>query len=83
MVGRPVFATSIPATQELPDFQYLIGKDEPPESVAARIRKWASTDAAHALRVRTRQDFTWSGIFARKILPFVTAIAHRPVGVQP
>ena len=80
LVGRPVFATSIPATQELPDFQYLIQKDEPAESVAERIRQWAASDATHAQRVQVRRDFTWQGIFARKILPLIREVASKSAG---
>jgi glycosyltransferase involved in cell wall biosynthesis len=79
LVDRPVFATDIPVTRELPDFQFLIAKDEPPESVARRIQDWAQKDAAHHLRVSVRRQFTWEGIFDRQILPLVeTAEGGRP-----
>ena len=74
LVGRPVFATSIPVVEELPAFKYLIQADESPESVAGRIEQWAETDAAHGLRRHVRTSLTWSRIFARKILPLVQTL---------
>lgn len=82
LVDRPVFATSIPATQDLPDFQYLIRTDESAESVAERIRQWASSDPAHALRVQVRQEFTWQRLFRRKILPLITEMGGSPNPAQ-
>ncbi len=76
-LGRPVFATHIPATDELPGFQHTIERDEPPESVADRIRNWADSDTAHRLRSEIRQEYTWSSIFTRKILPLVQEIAEQ------
>ncbi len=80
LVDRPVFATPIPATQELPDFRYLIAMDESPESVAQRIRQWADADATHVLRRTVRRDFTWPGIFKNKILPLVKEVAGGSAG---
>ncbi len=80
LVDRPVFATSIPAAQELPNFRYLIDADETPGSVAEGIRQWADSDAAHALRKVVRRDFTWSGIFAKKILPLIEEISGGGAG---
>jgi mannosylglucosylglycerate synthase len=80
MVDRPVFATSIPVTQDLPDFQHLIGKDEPPDSVARRIVRWAETDSRHRLRRIVRRDYTWSGIFTKRILPLIDGIQRGQIG---
>ncbi len=81
-LGKPVFATDIPATQELPGFENLIKTDEPPESVAQRIRRWAESDTTHTLRKIVRSEFTWSSIFARKILPLIKELAGKPASVQ-
>ncbi len=81
-LGRTVFATHIPATDELPGFQHTIEPDEPPESVAERIRNWTDSDTAHKLRREIRQEYTWSSIFTRKILPLVRELADRPAEPQ-
>ncbi len=83
LVDRPVFATSIPATQELPGFQHLIQPDETPESVADRMRQWAQQDATHALRSKVRRDFTWQAIFTRKIVPLIEEVAGNPAAAKP
>ncbi len=80
LVDRPVFATSIPVTQDLPDFHHLIHKDEPPESVAERIANWAETDSTHRLRVDVRRDYTWSRIFSKRILPLVESLEQAQPG---
>lgn len=76
LVNRPVFATSIPVTQDLPDFHHLIQKDEAPESVAQRIDQWVQSDSTHRLRGVVRRDYTWQGIFTRRILPLIESVAH-------
>ncbi len=81
-LGKPVFATHIPATQELPEFQHFIESGEPPESVARRIRQWAELDAPHILRKIVRGEYTWSSIFARRILPLVQEMAEKPAGTH-
>ncbi len=81
-LGRPVFATDIPATQELPGFENLIKPDETPESVAQRIRRWAESDTTHTLRKIVRSEFTWSSIFTRKILPLVKELAATAASAQ-
>lgn len=82
LMGRPIFATDIPATRMVPGFQHLIGKEEEPEAVANRIATWAASDAGHALRSQIRREFTWSQIFESKIIPLVTEVAGAPRGVQ-
>jgi glycosyltransferase involved in cell wall biosynthesis len=81
-LGRPVFATHIPATQDLPGFRYFIEPDETPESVAERIRHWAEADTAHVLRREVRREYTWSSIFARRILPVINELARKPDGTR-
>ncbi len=81
-LGKPVFATHIPATQELPEFQHFIESGEPPESVARRIRQWAELDTTHVLRRTVRGGYTWSIIFKRKILPLVKEVAGTPAGTH-
>ena len=74
LVDRPVFATSIPVTQDLPEFHHLIRKDESPDSVAQRIAEWAKSDSTHHLRSVVRRDYTWSGIFTKRILPLIDGV---------
>jgi len=81
LVDRPVFATSTPVTQELPEFSVLIGQEESAESVARRILQWADTDAAHRLRVEVRSHYTWSRIFERQIFPLVESVAMQGADV--
>jgi len=73
LADKPIFSTVVPAIEDLgQEFEYLIEKDESPESVVDRIREWMETDAAHRLRQRVRKNFTWSSIFARDIQPLIT-----------
>jgi glycosyltransferase involved in cell wall biosynthesis len=83
LVGRRVFATSIPVTQELPVFPGLIEPGESPESLASRIEEWAASDEEHRLRVMVRRDYTWSHIFSDKILPVVEAAQGSKLDVTP
>ena len=83
LAGRPVFATSIPVTQDLPDFQQLIRADESPESVARRILAWAESDGTYRMRRTVRRDYTWEGIFTRKILPLVEGLPDGEDEGQP
>ncbi len=76
-LGRPVFASHIPATDELSGFQYFIEHDEAPDAVAERIHHWADSDAAHILRRTIRREYTWSSIFERRIVPLVTEVADK------
>ncbi len=80
LLDRTVFATPIPVTQDLPDFHHLIQKGEEPDSVADRIAHWAETDSTHRLRTVVRRDFTWAGIFAKRILPLVESVARAGSG---
>jgi glycosyltransferase involved in cell wall biosynthesis len=81
-LGRPVFATHVPATQELTGFQHLIQSGETPESVAERMRRWAELDAAQQLRKTVRREYTWRSIFSRKILPLIEQVADKTAGVR-
>jgi mannosylglucosylglycerate synthase len=80
LVDRPVFATTIPVTQDLPEFKYLIERDESAYSVARRINQWADADAAHRLRKEVRSNFTWSRIFSRRIVPLVERVTQPGAG---
>jgi glycosyltransferase involved in cell wall biosynthesis len=83
MADRAVFATSVPVIEELPEFAYLIQPDESAESVAARIREWAAADAAHRLRKKVRQEFTWPAIFSGKLMPLIQIVTAVQQGQSP
>ncbi|HEX9331135.1 MAG TPA: glycosyltransferase family 4 protein [Anaerolineales bacterium] len=75
LADKVIFSTVVPAVTDLgQEFEYLIEKDESPESVADRIREWMETDAAHRLRQRVRKKFTWSSIFAHDIQPLIAKV---------
>jgi glycosyltransferase involved in cell wall biosynthesis len=72
LADKPVFATAIPVADELGEgLVQRIAPDETPERVASRIAAWAEQDAAHRLRRRARQTYTWSSIFERMIQPLI------------
>jgi glycosyltransferase involved in cell wall biosynthesis len=72
LVGRPVFATAMPAVEDIgAESIYAIGPDEPPAQVAARIRWWMRDNSTYSLRWRVRRDYTWPIIFSRSIQPLI------------
>ena len=72
LVGKPIFATAIPALEEVGrDSVYVIEPGESPAQVAARIRLWAQQDITHRLRRRVRQEYTWPSVFSRMIEPLI------------
>jgi glycosyltransferase involved in cell wall biosynthesis len=72
LVGRPVFATAIPVLEDIgAESVHVIGQDEPPAQVAARIKWWMRDNPAYRLRRRVRQDYCWHTIFARSIQPLI------------
>ncbi len=75
LVGKPVFATTVPILDELGvDSVYHIEPGEPPDQVAARIQAWAQQDPAYRLRRHVRQAYTWSAIFRRAIEPLISGL---------
>jgi mannosylglucosylglycerate synthase len=74
LVRKPVFATMIPAVDEVgPENVYTIASDESPEHVAARMREWAEHDVEQRLLHRVRHDYTWQAIFECEIVPLIAA----------
>lgn len=72
LLGRPVFATAVPAVDEIGAEQVeLIAPDEPAEQVADRILNCFEQDPARRLRRRVRQTYPWSVIFERQIEPLI------------
>jgi glycosyltransferase involved in cell wall biosynthesis len=79
LAGRPVFATAMPALEGLEAGEvHLIAADEAPEQVAGRVLAWAGQDAAHRLRRRARQAYTWPAIFKQAIEPLIADLVSSP-----
>ena len=72
LVGKPIFATAMPVLEDIgADSVHVIGQDEPPAQVAARIKWWMRNNPAYSLRRRVRQDYRWPIIFSRSIQPLI------------
>ena len=70
--GKPVFATAIPAAQEIRgEFIHAIDIESAAERTAEQILDWATRDATHQLRAITRQQYTWQTIFRNNIQPLL------------
>lgn len=70
--GKAVFATAIPAAQEIGGkFIHLIDIESAAERTAEQIRDWATRNAIHQLRAITRQQYTWQTIFHNNIQPLL------------
>lgn len=77
LARQPVFATGIPAVDEVGvECVHLIPPGESPEQVARRMIDWAVGDVEQRLRRRVRQRFTWQAIFERDIEPLLTRCAQ-------
>ncbi len=83
LADKPIFATAMPVLEgaDRNGLEYLIGSEELPESVAARIQHWADTDVAHGLRRKVRLEYTWSSIFSRQIDPFLQSLLGSRTGM--
>ncbi len=81
LIGRPVFATAIPAVEEVgAELIQLIGADESPLEVAMRIKTWANEDRTQRLRCKMRQQYLWPAIFTRAIEPLLAEAVQRVAG---
>lgn len=70
--GKPVFSTNIPAVEEIGGEEiHKFSLNSSPQQIANQINDWASSDAVHLMRVRTRQNFAWKKIFTKKIQPLL------------
>ncbi len=73
LIGMPIFATDIPAIQEVAGQQvFRFPPTEPPAQVAQLILSWASSSPTYILRQRIRQSYTWSAIFRQHIFPLLS-----------
>lgn len=72
--GKPVFSTKIPAVEEIGGEEiHSFSLNSSPQQIANQINNWVSSDPVHLMRVRTRQNYTWSNIFTKKIQPLLIA----------
>jgi glycosyltransferase involved in cell wall biosynthesis len=73
LAGLPIFCADIPPLRALGgENATYFSPDASPEEVAGLIVARLSNDRAFALRVRTRQRFTWEQIYRRHIEPLIT-----------
>ena len=70
--GKPVFASNIPAAEEIGGGNiHQIDLEEGPQSAAEQILDWAAHDSVFQLRQQTRQKYTWLNIFRNRIQPML------------
>lgn len=73
LVGIPVFsAETVPAAVEIGRENVVTFKPEiAPETLAERLLDWVANDAAHQLRRRVRQTYTWDAIYMQTLHPLL------------
>ncbi len=74
LIGIPVAcAEGVPAAQEIGGEDVLRFKvTDSPETIADLLQAWARHSSAFRLRHRIKQDYSWSSIFQREIVPLLT-----------
>ncbi len=72
LAGLPVVCTDVPAAREIAGEDVLLFRsDDRPESVANLILTWAERSPVHRLRRRVRQDYSWTAVFERDMIPLL------------
>jgi glycosyltransferase involved in cell wall biosynthesis len=72
LLGLPVFATAVPAIQELAiEKSFVFTLDTSPQQLAEQILNWAKENPEYLLRAKVRQAYTWKAIFERDLLPIL------------
>ena len=75
-LGRPIFASNIPAVEEIGKADvHLLDIQGKPAAAANAILKWAANDPVYRLRKKTRESFTWKQIFKKQIEPLLESKA--------
>jgi glycosyltransferase involved in cell wall biosynthesis len=76
--GLPMFCADIePLRQLAGDSAAYFSPDAEPDSVAEMIMKRLGDDPVYHMKVRTRQEYSWGGVYERHIAPFLeTAGRH-------
>ncbi len=76
LIGMPIFATEIPAVQEIGGQEvFRFSPQDPANQVADWIIRWIGESSTQQLRQRIRQKYTWQTIFQHDILPLLTGEA--------
>jgi glycosyltransferase involved in cell wall biosynthesis len=72
LLGVPIFSTAVPAAVEIAKGNFnLIGEDADPEQLAEFVRNKLDEKSEHRLRVKVRENYTWSRIFENELLPLL------------
>jgi glycosyltransferase involved in cell wall biosynthesis len=73
LAGKAVFTTEVPALEGIEHgLVHCIARDQSPEETADRIWAWSQGDATFRFRRQVRQQYTWSAIFQRSIVPLLS-----------
>ncbi len=79
LIRLPIFAADIPPIRESTrGLARLFDLETPPEQVAAWIDSFLQTDQAYQLRQRVRDEFSWTRIGQRELLPLIRAVLEIP-----
>ena len=73
LLGIPVACSEdVPAAQEIGGEDVLRFKvTDPPEAIADSLQAWVQHSPVHRLRRRIKQDYSWSAIFQRDMMPLL------------
>jgi glycosyltransferase involved in cell wall biosynthesis len=72
LAGRPVFCTDVPVLEEVGEESvHLIGRNDTPGQIGARILAWMEEDRSYRFRKRVRQEYTWLAIMRRAVEPLL------------
>jgi glycosyltransferase involved in cell wall biosynthesis len=70
--GLPIFASDLPVLRELAGKNaYYFSPDGDPTTIAATVAETLSGLPEVTLKAKVRQDYTWDGIYTRKIAPLL------------
>jgi glycosyltransferase involved in cell wall biosynthesis len=72
LLGLPVFATPVPAIQDLDITKsFVFNLDIPPQKLAEQIIDWSNKNPEYLLRSKVRQGYTWKAIFEKDLIPLL------------
>jgi glycosyltransferase involved in cell wall biosynthesis len=72
LAGLPIFCSDIPPLRNLGGSNATyFSPDADPVELANRIVNHLAFDSVFRMRVRARKEFSWEGIYARKIAPLL------------
>jgi len=74
LLGKPIFASNIPAVEEIGQADvHLLDIQRDPAVAAQMIQNWGANDPAYRLRKKIRENFTWGQIFKKQIDPLLVS----------